>query len=991
MATTSDQIYKICAGLFNAAPGATYLQEFNNLVLDQVAAGSTVDAALLGLSNALAGHAAFTTNIITDTDTTTALQATKLLANFGLTYGATDAVTVAAQTWMEGEINAGTGYGAIVYTAVTALSDAVWVAANSTYADVATTMTNKAAVANYYSVTLGQSSATVATLQSVVNTVTAATPVATTADLAAAAGAATGSTLALTTGTDTLFGTVLSDTFTGASGTVEDADSIVDSSTTDNDTANLVVTAAYTPTAITNVENVNIDWNAFGTATVDTTAVTGASAITLTSSKLGFLGSSAITAGASQHLVAGTGMVGTMTVTGATTAVTVDATNSKVVSVTGTGIATVNAGASTTTVTTSGFTTATIDAGTATSVTITDAAGSTNATALTVNGNATIVNTITGTQAITASGDTLTMNALATAGTTINGTGAIVINSTGLTGKTVTNGIAAGAGTLTFKSSVAGGAQDVSKVSADLIEFTGAVAGVITTKNNANIKLSGNAGASTLTVTGSGTADVLNVEVTGATQTGLIQAVATETVSMTANATLVSGTDLTLATYNTNGKTLNLLGTNDVSMTNVTTGGTIDASGLTGKLTVTQVAGATHNLAVTGGSGNLSVTGTSALAETLTVVGGAGDDTVITALATGAATATLGEGANTVTAAALTAGTLVVIAGAGVDTVTTDSDDSNITLELGDGNNVVTVTYNTAVNAADDNLVLTTGAGNDTLEIVGSLQATDNLTLTLGGGTNTLVLGAAADISAATISETGLSAIEMTGGGAASTVAAGLVSGKAISVTATATAGDIFTVVGTTAGGETIDLSTLTMSQNITTAVISTSITGNAGADTITGTSIADAIATGGGNDTVTGGLGADIYTGGAGVDTFVIATADTGATVATADKINVASFTTTTDKLKLGVAGSVTNYVEVAGVANDTFTLASDDANTAMDGTVKYVFIYGLDADVGTGGLDGADGVLFIDNDMNGTFDDVIVITGAATAAALAFGDIIA
>lgn len=797
-----------------------------------------------------------------------------------------------------------------------------------------------------------------------------------------------GQTFTLTTSTtDTVIGTAGNDTITGATGTVAATDTIIDQTTTDSDTANLVVTAAYTPSNITKVENVNIDWNAFGTATVNTTAVTGASAITLTSSKVGFLGSSAITAGASQHLVAGTGMVGTMTVTGATTAVTVDATNSKIVSVTGTGIATVNAGASTTTVTTSGFTTATIDAGTATSVTITDGAAATDATALTVNGNATIANTITGTLAVTASADTLTMNTLATAGTTINGTGAIVINSTGLTGKTVTNGIAAGAGTLTFKSSVAAGAQDVSKVSADLIEFSAGVAAVITTKNNANIKLSGDAGAATLTVTGSGTADVLNVEVTGATQTGLIQAAATETVNLTANATAVSGTDLTLATYDTKGGTLKLLGTNDVSMTNVTTGGTIDASGLTGKLTVTQVAGATHNLAVTGGSGNLSVTGTSALTETLDVVGGAGDDTVITALATGAATATLAAGANTVTANALTTGTLVVNSGAGIDTVSTTAlTTGTVVLDLSDGANVVSF----GGTLAGATVSVTTGAGNDSVTITSATAATDTITLALGAGTNTL--NVSTDDTAGTWTVSGLTTIATGTAQAAAKVNASLLTGKTYEITGDGGTTDTLIVEIDAAG--TVDFSGIVVNQTITKGMAGLKISDVfGGKDTIVGSAFADTITAAAGPNTITGGLGADTIVGGAGADKMIFGAGDSGLTATTIDKITTA-FTSGSDSISFGLAASATNYLEatstfdsanVGGDAVATVDQLLAQANAALNGTVLICVIDNANANTGGTAIAATMSYAFYDSNADGTADMAIQIVGALTAVAQA------
>ncbi len=61
------------------------------------------------------------------------------------------------------------------------------------------------------------------------------------------------------------------------------------------------------------------------------------------------------------------------------------------------------------------------------------------------------------------------------------------------------------------------------------------------------------------------------------------------------------------------------------------------------------------------------------------------------------------------------------------------------------------------------------------------------------------------------------------------------------------------------------------------------------------------------------------------------------------------------------------------------------------MDGTVKFVYMYGLDVLVATGGADGADGALFIDSDLDGDADDMIIIVGGLNATTLAYGDITA
>ena len=58
---------------------------------------------------------------------------------------------------------------------------------------------------------------------------------------------------------------------------------------TDNDTFNLTATADPVAMDVTNVENINIDWDAFGTPDVDLANVIGAT-VSLSSDKSGYLG-----------------------------------------------------------------------------------------------------------------------------------------------------------------------------------------------------------------------------------------------------------------------------------------------------------------------------------------------------------------------------------------------------------------------------------------------------------------------------------------------------------------------------------------------------------------------------------------------------------------------------------------------------------------------------------------------------------------------------
>jgi hypothetical protein len=199
---------------------------------------------------------------------------------------------------------------------------------------------------------------------------------------------------------------------------------------------------------------------------------------------------------------------------------------------------------------------------------------------------------------------------------------------------------------------------------------------------------------------------------------------------------------------------------------------------------------------------------------------------------------------------------------------------------------------------------------------------------------------------------------------------AGIVS---VTITAASATGTAFTAIDLS--GDTDATSNNVISVTGVTTI--TTITGSAGIDAITIGAAAVA-------NTITGGLGVDVLSLGATLaSTVVVGTLDTGATYATADKIT--GFTTTVDKLSLGVAGATANFATANGAL--TFAAAVTAANIALDQTVKYYLATAIAADLGGGA--GAESLLFIDADMDGTLDDVIAFVGIAGV--VVAGDIIA
>jgi Ca2+-binding RTX toxin-like protein len=315
-----------------------------------------------------------------------------------------------------------------------------------------------------------------------------------------------------------------------------------------------------------------------------------------------------------------------------------------------------------------------------------------------------------------------------------------------------------------------------------------------------------------------------------------------------------------------------------------------------------------------------------------------------------------------------------------------------VTVSLVTGDLTSTSTGNITVTATTGSNVITTGTGADTITGGTGIDA-----LTSGDGDDTIVYAGTAELllvnDVIDLVDGGVGTADAIRFDGATTIGAGNLLARITNVEqikAAATAGVIsITATATQAGSvffgtqfNTIDLSGDTNINgsnviSITGVTGITTITGSAGIDTITIGAAAVA-------NTITGGLGVDVLLLGATLaSTVVVGTLDTGDTYATADKIT--GFTTVVDKLKLGVAGVTANFATANGAAD--FAAAVTAANTAMDSTVKYYLATAIVADLGGGA--GLESLLFIDADMNGTLDDVIVLVGIAGV--VVAGDIIA
>jgi S-layer protein len=210
------QIIELTTLMFNAAPGATYLTQI-------VALYEGNGRSLQNVANLLGGTSVYQS--LNPNFQTAAEFAAELLTPLGLQ---ADAL---ATDFIVSRFNAGQSKASIVFQAFNALNG---VAATDAiqYRNAQAALNNKTAVAIHYSVDKEGTATDLATLQSVVGSVTADPATVILADAAVDALVISGQTFTLTAGIDTIVGTAGNDTIvavldaTGGTGTFTNLDSI---------------------------------------------------------------------------------------------------------------------------------------------------------------------------------------------------------------------------------------------------------------------------------------------------------------------------------------------------------------------------------------------------------------------------------------------------------------------------------------------------------------------------------------------------------------------------------------------------------------------------------------------------------------------------------------------------------------------------------------------------------------------------------------------
>lgn len=262
-----DQIIKLTIGMFNAAPGATYLNTITGIF-------ESNGHSMAGLAQALSGTAAF--QAMYSTFQTAPEFAASFLAKLGLQSNQT------AIDFVTNQVNAGVNKGEIIRNAI-AILEKIDPAVGGQIGAAASALANKAAVALYYSVDKAATVTDLSVLQALIAAVTSDAATVATAK-ASIDGGVTGSTTpaAVVVGSTYVLTNALGESIVGTAGddifsaSVSATNSATDATLnagdaidggTGNDTLNLLVGSALGTLAagvtIKNVETVVIDVSSF--------------------------------------------------------------------------------------------------------------------------------------------------------------------------------------------------------------------------------------------------------------------------------------------------------------------------------------------------------------------------------------------------------------------------------------------------------------------------------------------------------------------------------------------------------------------------------------------------------------------------------------------------------------------------------------------------------------------------------------------------------
>jgi|LSQX01.1.fsa_nt_gb Ca2+-binding RTX toxin-like protein len=529
-----------------------------------------------------------------------------------------------------------------------------------------------------------------------------------------------GQTFTLTTGNDVFELTTGDDTIIATSATLAVTDVIVDESTTDNDTMNVTLTAAGVAAEIKNVENINVNVNAFaGTAVAfDATNTTGAT-ITMSSDKLGFDGNATVAGVGKNTVVAGTGVTNLATTGNAGS--TVDAGSASTVSISG---ATGTAGR-TETIIANGDLDLTVATSTTLSLSATEASKIDLTTASVTDID------VTGTNDVTIVVDTTVANITdSTTDATVVAEidAAAAFDATGFDVDSININVDMGAVALDVAdAAVVTLAKTQTNLTVNGLGLSTSDVTVETAKNQTALVFT-NVNETTLNLT-----DELVI--------GRLEVMEGKTTNISAaKKTTISALDADLT--GADDSTVKISGAGEVILSSVTSDGdTVDASAMTGVLTYTMDVLATNEHNVVGSKGKTTVI-MGAGDQILSFEGQGAVDTIdATKLTIGTLAASLGAGDDIINVGAVLAGGVIAIdGGAGTDTITFETA-TNFSAATFSTTNVEKLAYKDADVNTDITTAAVTFAGAQlsakTYEIVGSVDDTLTVNVAATAGKTT--------------------------------------------------------------------------------------------------------------------------------------------------------------------------------------------------------------------------------------------------------------
>jgi len=771
-AETRSDLIALAVGMLNQAPGNTLLEE---LIALSVGGGTLADAA---------DHIAKTDAFKAEYPSfqTAEQYAAEIFDNITTGGTVTDEIRDAVIDLATGFLTSGAYSKAGLALAMIDFLSQPSALLNADFADIAQSVQNRSAAAEYYVVTKELGGSTAAELAAAVASVTSDAATLTAANAAADATAAAvvvvpGQTYTLTTGLDTLVGGGANDTFSAVDSaaiagapttTLNAGDSINAGAGTDRLSIAASTGSAVTAAAVSSstVEEIALYYNSGAGYTVDASLMTGLTDLYVVggNSTAAFTGVNSspnvhLTSANNNVTVTNAATVGlgdadavTIALNGAsaTASATLTYNDIETFNVVTSGAATGTATRSQSlvsdqleTVNVSGSAAANITAtmtGAATvgAVGTLDASDMTGALVATVGAGASGVLSVTGgsgNDRLTVNGGAMNDDLTIDGG---DGVDTLVVTSAAYDATSTTG--QAGDGVTNMEVLMVSGSADVRSFSNNTFaSFVGTGATAITGLGTAAASLTMlTTGNKSLARATDGAADSATVTFAGASEftVATLGLANEETVTINSGSTVAGGAQANIISSltGTDLTSLTIAGNRDLTISAITGTAlaTVDASGLTGLGTqlVISAANSEADMTVTGAAG-VETTTTEVMNNITT---GSGDDSITTGVYND--TINAGEGDNTVNAGD---GDNVITVGRGDDTITAGDGDNTITSTNGD--NTITV-------GAGDNTITLNGNGDDTVTAGGTTTSTtvfDTNTVNLGGGDDTYVGGAGKD------------------------------------------------------------------------------------------------------------------------------------------------------------------------------------------------------------------------------------------------------